>query len=247
MFIVTLIVAAVDIGNKQDMPKRTLQEIKKADVIICEFINSVKHMMNDLGIDISNKTIIEFNPYISMPEKVIENIVQMQKDGKNIMLIGNQGTPLITDPGFEIIKNFRDRGIEIKSIPGPSAITAAISTSGIFPQKFYFAGFMPLMSKDRIKFLSNLKDRADCAIVIFEPLFSSGYQSCLDIQEIFGKDTIMSLHINMTRENDQSFLSSVSDCIDWIDKIINSESFAKNHNESSGLVYVIDNWPTISQ
>ena len=84
----TLIVAAVHIGDSQDMPKRTLQEIKKSDVIICEFINSIKNIMSHFGIDISNKIIIEFNPYISMPDKVIENILQMQKDGKKIILIG---------------------------------------------------------------------------------------------------------------------------------------------------------------
>lgn len=243
----TLFVAAAHIGNNQDMPKRTLQEIKKSDVIICEFINSVKNVMSHLGVDISNKTIIEFNPYISMPDRVIENILQMQKDGKKIILIGNEGTPLITDPGFEIVQKFRRHSIDVVSIPGPSAITAALSTSGIFPQKFYFAGFMPLMSKDRIKFLSDLKDRADCAIVIFESLFSSGYQSCLDIQEVFGGDASMSLHIDMTKEYEQSILASISNCVEWIGKIINSEDFFKKYTEHSGLVYVIDNWPTISQ
>jgi 16S rRNA (cytidine1402-2'-O)-methyltransferase len=243
----SLVVAAVDIGNKQDIPQRTINEIKRCDVIICEFVNSFKHMMHNLNIDVSNKTIIEFNPYISMPERVIEDIFEMQKNGKNIMIVGNEGTPLITDPGVEIVRRFRESGIEVKSIPGPSAVISAISTSGIFPHKFYFAGFMPLKSKERIEFLSNLKNRADCAIVIFEPLFTSGYQSCLDIQEVFGKETKMSLHINMTREHEQSFLSSIPECIDWIDKIINSESFAKKYYGSPGLVYVIDNWPTISQ
>jgi 16S rRNA (cytidine1402-2'-O)-methyltransferase len=203
--------------------------------------------MSELNIDISNKNLIEFNPYISMPDRVVKDVLQMQKDGKRIMLIGNQGTPLIKDPGFEIIEKFREHGIEITSIPGPSAITAALSTSGIFPENFYFAGFMPLMSKDRIAFLSNLKNRADCAIVIFESIFSSGYQSCLDIKEVFGPEARMSLHIDMTRQTEKSFLSSISECINWIDTIINSESFTTNYNESSGLVYVIDNWPTISQ
>lgn len=105
---------------------------------------------------------------------------------------------------------------------------------------------MPLMSKDRISFLSDIKNKANCAIVIFEAIFSSGYHSCLDIKEVFGPEATMSLHIDMTKPTEKSFLSSVSECIDWIDTIINSESFTKNYNESSGLVYVIDNWPTIS-
>jgi 16S rRNA (cytidine1402-2'-O)-methyltransferase len=204
-------------------------------------------MMLALNIDISNKNLIEFNPYISMPDKVIKDVLQMQEDGKSIMIIGNQGTPLITDPGFEIVAEFRKKNLPVYSIPGPSAITAALSTSGILPEKFYFAGFMPLISKDRITFLHNLKNKADCAIVIFEPIIFSGYQSCLDIKEVFGSENKMSLHIDMTRQTEKSFLSSVSECTNWIDKIINSESFFKNYNEASGLVYVIDNWPTIYQ
>ena len=242
-----LIVAAVDIGNRADMPKRTLFELKESDIVICEYINSFKHMMSHLGIDPSSKELIEFNPYISMPDKVIKNILKKYQEGKKIILLGNEGTPLIADPGFEIIDKFRKNNIEIRSIPGPSAITAALSTSGIFSKNFYFAGHMPLMSRDRITFLSNLKNRADCAIVIFEGLFSSGYQSCLDIQEVFGSQSKMSIHIDMTRPTEQSLCSSIEHCSVLMDSIINSKDFSKNYNESSGLVYVIDNWPTISQ
>lgn len=247
MLYMPLVVAAVDIGNESDIPKRTLLELKESNIVICEYINSFKQMMSNIGIDISSKELIEFNPYISMPEKTIQNIIKKHKDGKKIILIGNQGTPLITDPGFEIIAEFRKNNIDIKSIPGPSAITAALSISGVFPQQFYFGGFMPLMSKDRISFLSDIKNKANCAIVIFEAIFSSGYHSCLDIKEVFGPEAIMSLHIDMTRPTEKSFFSSINNCVSWIDTIINSKDFSKHYNESSGLVYVIDNWPTISQ
>lgn len=72
----TLVVAAVDIGNDSDIPKRTLLELKGSDIVICEYINSLKQMMLNIGIDISSKELIEFNPYISMPEKTIQNIIK---------------------------------------------------------------------------------------------------------------------------------------------------------------------------
>lgn len=237
----SLTVAAVDIGDIVDVPKRTIHAINHCDVLVCETISEFKFLASRLDIDISTKKIIEFNNNISKPDLVIEDIINYCKNGKQIVLVAGQGTPLIKDPGQGIVTRFRKDGLTVKSIPGPSAIIAALSISGITVEDFYFAGWIPASYIDRSKFLSHLKNNFKCTTVMFEPIFSNSYQSILDIIDIFGEETSISILIDISKNSEQVFYGSTKDALSWIDKIINSDSLSTTNPDFRFMTYVIDN------
>ena len=124
-------------------------------------------------------------------------ILKKLKEGFNVGLVTDAGTPLISDPGYKLIKKALDNNIIVKSVPGPSALTAAISISGISTDQFMFSGFLPRKASLRNKKLSSLAN-LESSIVIFEnatrmnklliELSSKGKQSgrTLEIQRLIG-------------------------------------------------------------
>lgn len=242
-----LTVAAVDIGNYADIPRRTIGSLHDSEIIVCESIHVLKLIALNNKLNIKEKSIIEFNENISRPDRVLDNLMSQCKLGKRITLISNQGTPLIKDPGQEIIKKFREEGLTIKCIPGPSSIIAALSISGMPTDSFYFYGWIPALYKDRSEVLNSIKNNLRCTVVMFEPIFSNAYQSILDVNDIFGDNKKMSILIDISRESEQVFYGTTKDAISWIDQIVNSELLSQTNPDIRYITYVIDNNTTISQ
>ena len=127
----SLTVAAVDLGVETDIPRRTIEGLINYDIVVCESIHVVKLIASKYKINLSNKELIEFNDNISRPYRVVDKLIEACKEGKSIILVSNQGTPLIKDPGQDIVTKFRKEGLSVNCVPGPSAIIAALSISGI--------------------------------------------------------------------------------------------------------------------
>lgn len=142
-----LFIIATPIGNLADITLRALEMLKFVDLIICEdnrvTIKLLKHY------DIS-KPLVVYNDHSDEQDrhKIIENL----KQGKNIALVSDAGTPLISDPGYKLIKNLKALDIQVETIPGPCSIIAALTTSSIPTDRFMFIGFLPhkLSAKDKI-------------------------------------------------------------------------------------------------
>lgn len=237
----SLTVAAVDIGVDTDIPRRTIDGLLNNDIIVCESMHVLKLIASMYDIDLSNKQVIEFNENISRPYRVVDNLIEFCKQGKNIILVANQGTPLIKDPGQEIVTRFRQEGFTINCVPGPSAIIAALSISGIAVNSFYFAGWIPARYIDRSEHLQRLKNSFFCTIVMFEPIFSNAYQSMIDISEIFGEETPISILIDISKPSEDVFYGTTKDALPWLDKIINSEELSETNPDFRYMTYVIDN------
>lgn len=237
----SLTVAAVDIGVDTDIPRRTINGLLSNDIIVCESIHVIKLIAHLYDIDLDNKKVIEFNENISRPYRVVDNLIESCRNGKDIILVANQGTPLIKDPGQEIVTRFRKEGFTINCVPGPSAIIAALSISGIAVDNFYFAGWIPARYVDRSEQLQKLKNNFSCTIVMFEAIFSNSYQSMIDINEIFGDETIISILIDISKNSEQVFYGYAKDALPWIDRIINSDSLSETNPDFRYMTYVIDN------
>ena len=157
-------VVATPIGNLGDMSERALSTLRSVDLILCEDTRVTKKLLDRY--DIKTKT-QSYHQHSKISK--IDQIKELVRDDKNIALVSDAGTPGISDPGGklieELINEFEDE-IKIIPIPGPSAVTALLSASGLPSDKFIFMGFPP-HKKGRQKFFTELADQK-YTVVIYE-------------------------------------------------------------------------------
>lgn len=156
-----LFVVATPIGNLQDISFRAVETLKKVNCIFAEDTRTSKKLINHYDIDTK---LYSYHDHSS--EKEIARLLDILKDHKDVALISDAGTPTISDPGYSLIRQCINEGIDIIPIPGASALTAAISVSGLPSDAFAFIGFLPT-KKGRKKKISSLEN-LDMTIVLFE-------------------------------------------------------------------------------
>lgn len=138
-----LYLVATPIGNLADISFRAVDTLKTCDYILCEDTRHSRILLDHYGIKTALKAFHRFNE-----ASVEETIIADLKKGKLIALISDAGTPLISDPGHELIARCRAEGIEITAIPGPCAAIEALILSGFVTEQFQFIGFLPKKEKE---------------------------------------------------------------------------------------------------
>jgi len=137
----TLYIVATPIGNLEDITLRAIRILGEVDIILCEDTRTTKHLLNKYNIN--TKTISYHAHSTDAKESIIINYL---KEGKNLALVSDAGTPCISDPGVLLVANIRKEfGVDAKvvPIPGPSALISALCASGISSAEFVFLGFLP--------------------------------------------------------------------------------------------------------
>ena len=156
-----LFVVATPIGNLSDFTFRAVETLKSVDCIFAEDTRTSKKLMIHYEIDTK---LYSYHDHSS--DKDIARVISVLNKNKDVALISDAGTPTISDPGYSLMRVCIDEGIDIIPIPGASALTAAISVSGLPSDAFTFIGFLPA-KKGRLKKISFLKDLEN-TIVLFE-------------------------------------------------------------------------------
>ena len=159
-----LYIVASPIGNINDISPRAVQVLKEADVIACEDSRVTKKLFNLLGISCAREFIIYQN---YNEEEQSPRLLALLAEGKSVALISDAGSPLISDPGYKIVRKCREQGIYVTSVPGCCAVITALQLSGLPTNRFMFAGFVPNKEKARVDFLQDLKD-IKTTLVIYE-------------------------------------------------------------------------------
>jgi len=162
MFKSGLYIVSTPIGNLDDITLRSLDVLKKSDIILCEDTRRSLKLLNHYKI---KKKLVSYHKFNE--QKELHKIIEHLNAGKILSLISDAGTPTLSDPGLLLVKTCIENNIEIFPIPGPSAITAAVSVAG-FNDKFLFYGFLPKTEKDLIKIINSLKN-IDFSLVFFIP------------------------------------------------------------------------------
>ncbi len=148
------------IGNLNDITLRALETLRKSDFILCEDTRVSKNLLNKFNINTELISNHKFNE-----KKNLSKIIDILKKGSIVSMISDAGTPNISDPGSLLVKECLKNEIEIIPLPGPSAITAALSASG-FSDKFFFYGFFPEKNNEILKILETMK-KLDFSIIFF--------------------------------------------------------------------------------
>lgn len=173
-----LYIVATPIGNLEDMTFRAVRTLKEVNYIFAEDTRVTRKLLNHYEIE---NTVYRYDEHTKMHQ--IANIINLLKEGKDIALVTDAGTPCISDPGYELVDVAHNEGIRVVPIPGASALTAAASAAGITMRRFCFEGFLP-KKKGRQTLLKALADE-ERTIVIYESPFRIE-KTLRDIEQFMG-------------------------------------------------------------
>ena len=198
----TLYVVGTPIGNLTDLTFRAELTLKAVNLIAVEDTRTSRKLLENYNI---NTPLIAYheNNEINQARKLVDKL----KNGDSIAIISDAGTPGISDPGYRIVNLASKEKIEVIAIPGPSAVTAALSVSGIPTDHFYFEGFLPPKKGRKKRF--ELLESLPATVVIFESP-KRIIKTLRDIQNLLG-NRIISVCRELTKMYEETFLGTVTD------------------------------------
>lgn len=199
----TLYVVATPIGNLEDLTHRAIRILGEVSLIACEDTRHTRKLLSHLNID------TPLTSYYREKEQFkSEHLLQKLLDGNDIALVSDAGTPALSDPGSILVDQARAVGIKIIPIPGPSALTAALSAAGLKDTGFFFGGFPPAKKGERKTFFKGL---AQLPYPLFFYESPHRIKACLiDCLEIFG-DRQAQLFRELTKIHEQHYSGKISE------------------------------------
>lgn len=193
------------IGNLEDITLRALKVLREADIIACEDTRTSSILLRHYNIN--NKVLTPFHLYNE--NKVLNNLLNSLRGGKNIAVISDAGTPGISDPGWILLKHAIDENLDVDVLPGPTACIPAILLSGLPPQPFLFYGFIPEKSSERVKLFNSLKDFKYTLCFYISP-----HKAIKDIQDIL--EILGDRQAALVREISKIYQESVRGTLSYI-------------------------------
>ena len=158
-------IVSLPIGCLSDISFRALHMLSNSDYVAGEDTRNVKSIFKILKIGKSMKNIISYHDHSSLNTR--KKIVDLIKEGKSVALVCDAGTPLISDPGYKLVKNVIEEGLEVFTLPGPSSVIAALTVSGLPTDIFSFLGFLPYTKSKKKKLLETYL-KLEASLIIFE-------------------------------------------------------------------------------
>lgn len=177
-----LAVVSTPIGNLEDITLRALRILREADIIAAEDTRRTAKLCSHYEINAHLTSYHSHNEY-----KKTERLLQKVEQGKRVAVVSDSGTPVIADPGYLIVTEALKRNIEPEVIPGPSALTHAVTAAGLPADRFAFYGFPPRKSGKRQNFLESIKDD-NITVILYESVHRIEYL-LEDISVVYGTDT----------------------------------------------------------
>jgi 16S rRNA (cytidine1402-2'-O)-methyltransferase len=205
----SLYVVATPIGNLSDISMRAREVLSQADLICAEDTRHTRQLLHALGLDRPLLALHDHNEV----DRVQQVLTQLQA-GKSIALVSDAGTPLISDPGYRIVRELRAAGIVVSPIPGPCAAIAALSVAGIASDRFGFEGFLPAKSSARRERLQKLA--AETRTLVFYESAHRIEESLADMQIAFGAEREAVLARELTKLFETVLDGTIADIIEKV-------------------------------
>lgn len=190
-----LYIISTPIGNLKDITLRAIDTLEDVDILLCEDTRRTGLMLQSLKI-VNKPKLISF--YDEVEQQKIPEIINYLREGLEVGLVTNAGTPLISDPGWLLVKKCREMGIKYTATPGACAVTNAAVLSGLPIQRFCFLGFLPKKDGDRKKVLEKYKAVEGAKIVYESPLRIE--KLIEEIKEIYGEKAEIRIIREMTKK-----------------------------------------------
>ncbi|MEE8044361.1 MAG: 16S rRNA (cytidine(1402)-2'-O)-methyltransferase [Thermodesulfobacteriota bacterium] len=200
-----LYIVSTPIGNLEDITLRALNILKQVDLIACEDTRTTKKLLSRYQI---LKPLTSYHEHNEI-EKAKE-LLSMLQEGHSIALVTDAGTPGVSDPGYRIVKLASENGVQIFSVPGPSAAIAALSISGLPTSSFAFFGFPPKQKKRLIEYLGRIKDYPETLIFYESP--RRVIKTLESMAEVFGERNA-SLGREITKMYEETLRGTLSEIV----------------------------------
>lgn len=205
----TLYVVATPIGNLDDISKRAIDVLSSVEIIAAEDTRHTQKLLSHFGISAKTISLHDHNE-----KQRAQQLVNWLAEGKQVALVSDAGTPLISDPGYAVVNLCREQGAKVTPIPGACAAIAALSCSGLATDKFQFLGFTPVKSKARQEFFSAAFNSGITSIV-----YESTHRimaSLDDLAQALGDDQKVVLAKELTKSFETFFSGSVQELIAFL-------------------------------
>lgn len=204
-----LYIVATPIGNLQDITQRALETFVQVDLIAAEDTRHSGLLLSHYGI---KKPFFALHDHNEQEKAHI--LVEKLKQGSNIALISDAGTPLISDPGFHLVRQCREAGIRVVPLPGACAAITALCASGIASDRFCFEGFLPAKSKARKDKLKNIAEE-DRTLIFYESTHRI-LDTLEDMQSVLGEERYIVLAREMTKTWEAITGNTIKNLREWL-------------------------------
>ena len=218
-----LYLVATPIGDMTDIAPRALGILSTVDIVAVEDKRRSSRLFSHFGI---KTPMISYHDHSA--EKQVKKIIDELLCGKSVALISDAGTPLISDPGYKLVNAAKDKSIKVSPVPGPCALIAAISASGLPSDRFIFEGFLPSKSVPRITKIQNIS--ADSRTIIFYEAPHRILETLIDMIKVIGP----SRKIVLARELTKTYETFISGTLESVLQIIE-----KDLNQQKGEIVIV--------
>ena len=205
----TLYVVATPIGNMEDITLRALRVLKEVEVVAAEDTRSARRLLTHYGLKARLVSFYEANKMSRLP-----SLLDTLQQG-DLALLSDAGTPIVSDPGRELVAEAAERGFPVVALPGASAVTSALAISGFDGNSFRFVGFLPRRAGERRKTLASLAGNTETLVVFEAPHRLRA--SLKDVLDILG-DRPVAVCRELTKLYEEVFRGSLSGALDYFEE-----------------------------
>ena len=219
-----LYIVATPIGNLQDITLRAISTLKNVDFIACEDTRSAFILLTSIGLTKEEFKDKLFSLYEENETSRINHVLNILQNGQNVALISESGTPLISDPGFKLVREVLKRGVNVESIPGPSSVISSLVSSGLPTDKFLFLGFLPKKPGHRKNLFQSLKislKLIESTVIFFESPFRI-LKTLEEFKEEFG-DIEVVITRELTKIHEEVKKDKISGLLEFYKKGVKGE------------------------
>jgi len=207
----TLYVVATPIGNLEDMTPRAIRILSEVDLIAAEDTRHSGKLLKHFGIEAKTEALHEHNERSQVPR-----LIDILQAGKSIAFITDAGTPLVSDPGFHLVRSARQAGLSVIPVPGACAAIAALSAAGLPSDRFVFEGFPPAKSAARRAVFEKLREEARTLIFYESP--HRILESLKEMTEIFGPEREAVLARELTKQFETVRSGTLTELSEWVSR-----------------------------
>ena len=205
-----LYVVATPIGNLEDMTPRAIRILSEVDLIAAEDTRHSGKLLKHFGIEAKTEALHEHNERSQVPR-----LIEILQAGKSIAFITDAGTPLVSDPGFHLVRSARQVGLTVIPVPGACAAIAALSAAGLPSDRFVFEGFPPAKSAARRAVFEKLREEARTLIFYESP--HRILESLKEMTEIFGPGREAVLARELTKQFETVRSGTLTELFEWVE------------------------------
>ena len=205
-----LVLAGTPIGRADDAPPRLAAELAAADVVAAEDTRRLKRLTSDLGVEISGRVVSYFegNEQGRTPQ-----LLEALQSGQRVVLVTDAGMPSVSDPGYRLVVAAVEAGIEVTSVPGPSAVLTALAVSGLPVDRFCFEGFLPRKAGERTRRLDLLADEPRTMVFFEAPHRTEA--ALLAMADAFGADRRAAVCRELTKTHEEVRRDGLGNLAAW--------------------------------